>query len=712
MTKSSEESDVRRTKKKINDAYNLAKGFFNHGNNIEALGITEKTISDHGDNESCYVHHELQGDIFFQLAENADDTDFKCVYLFATVAAYSESTHLFPNAFKSSTGYVRSLINLGDLLGVNKFYEKALVKAKRGLLVTQPQDSLREQLQILMNLAADKMDTTVTDMMDVTDAAYMMDASVIATRTTGNQMESTEKDPSFDQLKNFWANLDDKTKKEFLVVDFRKLIDYIENRYNKEGKACFKKCVTILDILRWRCWRCHCCPQVNYCFTDCKMHILDSHVQKYEPSRFSARPKYVDCSLADMICSGGDWKPIDAAKASNLMKDRVKSMSMEEFASVGWCSDWPVAEDAERENILKEFAEVLKSSLPKENRTLSSTLWEWLMDYTEENLELPEVPGWYLAKCSFFKNPQCICFLDLKHLEHVLKYFKQLTTDVRASLVSKVVNQLWENSQVKERIDLEGVTTYNLLLDKRLLYEEELELDKIGTVEHYKSIGIYDDVVPQGDNIVSWIIDCPEIDLEFVSQMAKGLQNREIGLATLRIVCGMVRKKEKYYDKRHKMVTYDKMLGEVKNICDREDNWKNDNQRSTYESALRVTCEELAVKQDDESKCFMAVVRDIFEKQNSPRFEVLENREIMECISRLSTSVQNDVVKEGLLRLRKSLKEKFYLIDSKILVNQSTYKNLIDVFPKLSLVEYRLVVIPLVKKFLQDKLIKMMNGSC
>ena len=43
----------------------------------------------------------------------------------------------------------------------------------------------------------------------------------------------------------------------------------------------------------------------------------------------------------------------------------------------------------------------------------------------------------------------------------------------------------------------------------------------------------------------------------------------------------------------------------------------------------------------------------------------------------------------------------FLLIDSKILRNECTYKKLIDVFPKLSVVEYRLVVLPLVKKFLQ-----------
>ncbi|EOA26349.1 hypothetical protein CARUB_v10022731mg [Capsella rubella] len=701
METRSEKSDDGKTRKKLDDAAKLARDSWNSGNRIKALEITEKTISEHGNHEKCFGLHELQGDIFYSQALKTDNTDVKCVYLFASVDAYSMATLLSPNSLRSFRGYARSLIQLGDQLGVNKFYEN-VSKAKPGLSITQPQghstevgyfDKMMTELQKLIHVAAtQKMHQTVT-------------APVPATRTMANQKELGKEDPSFNRLKNIWVKLDDKTKREFLVVGFEKLIDYIQDKHGTKVKEHFQKCVPIANNLRWRFWKCHICSQVNYCFTDCKMHILDSHVHKFEPA-FSARPKYVDGVLADMI-SSGDWKPVDTAKAANLIKDRTKSR--EEIVYVnGWCSDWPLAEDEERENILKQFAELLKSSCPKENRTLSCTLWEWLIDYTEEHLDLPGVRRCYLDQCSFFKNPQCICFLDLKHLEYILKYFRQLTTDVRTSLVSKVVNQYWENSQVKERIDLEGVTTYNLLLDKRLLYEEKLEFDNIGTVEHCKSTGIYKDVIPKGDKMVSWVLDCPEIDQELVSQIAKGIHNREIWLAALRIVRRMVRKRESYYGKRHKMLTYEKMLGEAEAICDREDTRKNVNQRIKYAFALQMKCEGLIVKHDDDTKCFLSVVRDVFEKQKSPRFEVSED---MECISRLSTTFENDDVKESLLRLRKSLKEKFVLIDSKILLNESNYEKLIDVFPKLSGVEYRLVVLPFVKKFLQDKLVKVMKRN-
>lgn len=177
-------------------------------------------------------------------------------------------------------------------------------------------------------------------------------------------------------------------------------------------------------------------------------------------------------------------------------------------------------------------------------------------------------------------------------------------------------------------------------------------------------------------------------------------------LAALRIVRGMVRKKESYYDKRHRMVTYDKMLGEAETICNREDNRKNVNQRSTYASALRMKCEELVVIQDDDTKCFLNVVRDVLERAPSPKYEVLTDKEYMESISGLSTAVQNDIVIKSLWKLRKFLTKKFHLIDSKILLNEFTQGELHE-FPKLSAIEYRMVVLPFVKKFLQGKLKKM-----
>ncbi|KAG7638441.1 hypothetical protein ISN45_At02g028760 [Arabidopsis thaliana x Arabidopsis arenosa] len=630
MMKNPEKKYDKETKKEIDDEYNLAKGYWKKGNRIEALMLTEKTISDQGKNESsCYVHHELQGDIFYQLAEETEITnDIKRVYLFASLYAFSMFTLPCHDALKSFRGCVLSLIQLGDQLGIKKFYRKAASKAYQALSVTN----------------------------------------------------SSEKYTALNKEFDGWYGYAEEKKKE----------------KNSNAVVTVSETSTMANQM------------VNYCFTDCKMHILDKHVHKYEPE-FSDRPKYVDEILADMICCG-DWKPVDIAQAANLINDRIKSQK--EFVYVnGWCSDWPVAGDEKRETILKQFSEVLKASCPRENCTLSCTLWDWLIDYTEEHLDLPGVSGSYLDKCSFFKNPQCICFLDLKHLKHILKKFSQLTTDVRESLVSKVVNQLWENSLVKERLDLEGHTNSNLLLDKRLLCEEELELDQNETVEHYESTGIYEDVMPKGDKIVSWILDCPKIDKEFMSQMAKvakGLHNREIWLAVLRIVQGLVRKKESYYDKRRKMLSYEKMLCEVETICDREDTRKNVNQRSTYEFALRTECEKLVGKQDDNRKYFWTVVKDVFVKLCPPVFGVLED---MECISKLSATVSNDEVKKSMLRLRKSLKEMFLLIDSKILRNECTYKKLIDVFPKLSVVEYRLVVLPLVKKFLQDKLKKMMETN-
>ncbi|CAH8389331.1 unnamed protein product [Eruca vesicaria subsp. sativa] len=150
------------------------------------------------------------------------------------------------------------------------------------------------------------------------------------------------------------------------------------------------------------------------------------------------------------------------------------------------------------------------------------------------------------------------------------------------------------------------------------------------------------------------------------------------------------------------------MLGEAEALCDKEDNWRNANQRSRYALTFRRMCERRLTQDNATKCCFLNVVRDVLQGVESPRFEVLQDQEFMECISELSTTVQNDVIRRSICQLRNCLTEKLVLIDTNILLNEWTYKKL-HAFAKLSSVDYRLVVLPLVKMFLQDKLMTMMK---
>ncbi|ESQ52018.1 hypothetical protein EUTSA_v10017837mg [Eutrema salsugineum] len=687
------------TKKKIRDAYRLARGFLKDSdhNHIKALATTQKTISAHGTNPFCSVHHLVQGEIFSLLASKTDAPDVKCLFLFASLDSYSSSSRLYPQDVRSFSGYATSLIELGDKLGINNFYAKALSKANNGLTMLQSQRTsqsleyikgLEKNLQDIINRATRKMATRLP-------AVTFSDRSMASQMVLLNEQEKRYANPSADEFKMFWINLDDKAKKNFMVVDATKLIEYIHEKYDNKVKENFQKCLCVLDDFRWRVWKCHLCPQVNYCFTDCMRHVFDNHVNRFVP-QVSARPKCVSKSLSDMICFG-DWEPVDIAAAANLIKSSKRRG--EEFVYVNGWYHWPVAKDEERKHILKQFAEVLKSSCPNENNTLSCTLWNWIIDYTEEKLKIPSVPGAYLDKCGFFKNPQCICFLDVKELKYIFDYTTQLTTDVRIKLVSTAVNRFWKKSLFKERIDFERGTN-NLLLDERLLYEGEHHFDDVGTVRTFKSSGIYDHVIPKGDNFVSWVLDCPKIDADIVSQVADRVQNLDIWLAALRIVRCTVGEVGSNYDLKQKMLTYHEMLDVAEAICAKEDKRKNVNLRSRYAWQLQMECEEY-IKHD--KHFFLNVVRDVLEGTESPRFEEIEDTKLMEFISRHSTTVQNDFVKESLLNLRNSLTKKLHLIDSKILLSEFMLKELHE-FPKLSIIDNRLVVFPFVKMFLQDKL--------
>ncbi|KAH0925438.1 hypothetical protein HID58_017694 [Brassica napus] len=586
---------------KIVDAYAQAEVFLHEGDYVKVLEITEATISVHGANPSCYRHHLLQGDVFFELASVADGNELKTVYLFACVDAYSVSSRLCPESVRSFHGCSLSLIELGDRLGLSKFYEKAHSKAKLGLglcmKILEPQ-GIEDDLQSKIEAANNAMvvhDTTSVD--DQTQEQGKGEADV-------------------DLLKKLWSKLDEKSKRDLLVVDSRGFVDYIQSVHakTKAERRHFSECLCIDDTLRWRKWKCRICPQVNYCLVDCTWHILETHVQKFQP-RSSSRPRRLDECFASMIRCG-NWEPVDTAEAINVIKDKIERK-----------------EELTRKDMLRQLGHVLKDY--SENDIMPHSVWDWLMVYTEENVKLPQVPGDYLEKCKFFKSPQCLCFLEEKNIEYLLEYVRELSTDLRAGLVSKVVDGLWVKSLVKERIDIQRVS-FNLLLDERLLFEgEHRDYDDVGTVKTFKSSGIYNHVIPKGDEIVSWLLDCPPIDAEFVSQVAE----------------------ESYYTKRDKLLT---------------------------------------------------VVKDILEGAATPRFGELDDKEFTDGTSELFTTVQNDAVRRNLWKLRNSLNKKVISIDAKILLNEWTYKKLHE-FARLSVIENRLVVIPFVKLYLQDKLKRLLK---
>ncbi|KAF3554428.1 hypothetical protein F2Q69_00011332 [Brassica cretica] len=55
---------------------------------------------------------------------------------------------------------------------------------------------------------------------------------------------------------------------------------------------------------------------------NCTWHILETHVQKFQP-RSSSRPRRLDECFASMIRCG-NWEPVDTAEAINLIKDKIE----------------------------------------------------------------------------------------------------------------------------------------------------------------------------------------------------------------------------------------------------------------------------------------------------------------------------------------------------------------------------------------------------
>lgn len=380
MATSEEEEEI------LLHAYNNAQVFFHKGDYTKVLKITEKAISLHLTNTSTYRHHLLQGEVFLELARKAEGDDVRGVYLFASLDSYSVSSRLCPESVRAFHGCALALMELADKLGLSTLYEKALAKASLGLVILmkmQPrgtsEDDLQLKMESLIELAREKTKCKSAMVVHVDDQVH-----------EERKGEQGKEDHDVDLLKKCWNKLDEKAKREFLVLDSKNFVEYIQSCHakTKSERRHFAKCLCIDDSFRWRKWKCRICPQVNYCLVDCTWHIIDKHVQKFQPPS-SSRPRRLDECFASMICCG-NWEPVDTAEAISLIKDKIERK--EELVYVnGWSSEWAIASDERRKDMLRQLGHVLKDYC--ENDIMPSSVWDWLMVYSEENVKLPEVPG-------------------------------------------------------------------------------------------------------------------------------------------------------------------------------------------------------------------------------------------------------------------------------------------------------------------------------
>ncbi|XP_018491242.2 uncharacterized protein LOC108861787 isoform X2 [Raphanus sativus] len=681
--------------------HNIAKDHFAKGNHTKALEVLEDAYSRRGKDYSPGMFHYLQGSILYHLAKREEDSDMKFTFFLGCVEPFNQDLGM--HDFAAS-----SLFEIAKQLDSALYYKKAAKEAEVSLSLFEPcgeMDSADLKTKATLETILKKAELRILHGCTGKSSKPALEGS----KEVQDTMRSVSTTAADQRLRSHWASMSAEAKKNFMKVSISKLRGYVESLYGEEGQDALEEVlVSASTNKKWRFWMCRTCSQRFFYVKKFRNHLEQEHGAKFKPAMTKHMPQLVDEVWAGMILVG-DWEPVDAVAATEMIKNRlefVKGFVYEE----GWSKDWPLAADEKRSKLLKEIKLLLV--LLWERKVLSFTTLEWLMEFPI--LAQFEVSESLITECGLVKTPQRICFWDcheLKRFVDLLKLIK-FERDDGTDLVCRAVERLCGRTRVQEKIEFDDQFS-SMLLDRRLLKGKIAPFDDEGTVDVCKN-DYYAKTQPQGDDIITWLLDHPLTDGSFEFPRSVRAHNLDMCVAILRAIHYTCRDWGTKYVMKLEYLCYYKLLTDAKNLCTSEDERRRIAPEGegdvAYASLLGDRCEELKTDKGEAPNGvqFVFAVRDILEGASQPTFDFDDLQASLDLIHGLRDLSDNKVLK-SIDRLIFVVTNKVQLADSKILLIENSRISLLNGLTRLSAFDYRSYIRNLLKRFMGEELNEMIK---
>ncbi|WZY76152.1 hypothetical protein YC2023_022536 [Brassica napus] len=623
------------------------------GDHIKALEVIEAWISSHKKHEVADFLSFQQGQIFFEQAKRADDSDVKFAFLLGAVECFSEN-----DGFSSFCA--ASLFGLGNLLGSPLYLKKSIGKAKEYLTIMASFGSLTSE--------DEKSRKDVENVLKAAESSIAAGSPIQMWEPKVRESKKCTDHPSkieVEGLRMYWSGLNVEIKRKFMEVSIADFTSYVRRFHGTEGGKALEKVVGSA------------------------------------PSTAEHMAQMVDEVWAGMITVAG-WEPVDTAAAAEMIKTRLEFVQAFVYEN-GWSRDWPLATDEERSKLLQEIRLLLL--LFCERKILSCGLRDWMMRFLIKHLARFEVSKHTLTtECRLVETPQSICFLERRELEQILDLLKGIKCEREdgREVICRAVDSFYSSTRVKEKIDFDKQFS-SLLLDKRLLRCEIAQFDDEGAVSFFNPDDHYAKAHARGDDIVSWLADDSSGDEIFRFPRPVRTHNLDIWVAVLRAVQYTCRTLGTKYAKKLQLLGYDAGLVDAINLCVSENTKRlsvvTEHQCNKYASLLGDECERKREARDSHStRLFLCSVRDALEEAPRPTFDFPD---LEDCLKRIHglKDLSDEVVLESIDRLRSMVADKVALVDTKMLLVENSRINLFNDLIRLSVFDHRFYVLRPLKEF-------------
>ncbi|KAJ0237105.1 hypothetical protein HA466_0250170 [Hirschfeldia incana] len=676
--------------------HNIAKEHFTQGNPTKALEVLEDAYSRRGKDNSPGMFDHLQGSILYHLAERAKNSDMKFAFYLGCLEPLTQD-------FGMQALVAISLFEIAKQLDSALYYKKAVKDAEVSLSLFEyhgEMDSDDLQTKSTLETILKKAELRILHGCTGKNSDPPLEESKEARGVT----RSVSDDAADKRFRSHWASMSVEGKKNFMKVSISKLRGYVERLHGKEGSEALEE---VLDSARtnkkWRFWMCRTCSQKFFYVKKFRNHLEQEHGAKFKSATRYHTPELLSEAWAGMI-SVGCWEPVDVVAAAEMIKTRlefVKGFVYEE----GWSKEWPLAPDEKRSKLLKEIQSLLV--LLWEHKVLSFSTLEWMMEFPI--LAQFEVTESLTTECGLGRTPQRICFWnrhELKRIVDLLKLIKFERND-GTKLVCRAVERLCGRTRVQEKIEFDDQFSA-MLLDRRLLKGKIAPFDDEGTVDVCKH-DYYAKTQPQGDDIITWLLDHPWTDGSFEFPRSVRAHNLDMCVAILRAIHYTCRDWGTKYARKLEYSGYCKLLTDAKTLCTSEDERRRTAPEGegdvAYASILGDRCEELKTDKGEPPNGvqFVFAVRDILEEASQPTIDFDDLEASLDLIHGLQ-DLSDDKVLKSIDSLRFVVTNKVLLADSKILLIENSRISLLNELTRLSAIDYRSYIRNVLKRFMREEL--------
>ncbi|CAI9787269.1 unnamed protein product [Fraxinus pennsylvanica] len=532
-----------------------------------------------------------------------------------------------------------------------------------------------------------------------------------------------------DRIRSYWNSLDLDQKKELLrirISDLRKHCSLLKEglldealSFGKENKA-------------WKFWLCYHCNKKFVNADKHRQHVIQEHMGTLLPEYQSIIPKRVEDEWAEMLlnCS---WKPLDLDASIMMLNEQSKfeapnfldesnPRNHKDDSSPGKMKldgegrkksflykNWPSTDDSKCAELLESIH--AKFQLLIQHNHLASSHHSIVIQYAAEVLQrLPDFSQ--LLNFDMDQTPLCICFLGAPYLEKILTFLQIIEQEI---LDCEKWNFMGDSVSGTQIVDAMEKITFNL--DNLVLEVDECFLhcklnsslcdDDSSSATSSRICYESNDIVLDSDVLLSWIFIGPSMGELLVSWACAKEEKEQQGKKILQL------HEKKFYDlqslcgRKSEQLNYEKALHAVDNLCHDKSlkrEYVVDSVPQSYGSVLRKRREEL-IGSDNEITVIDAVISNRFELEAIANvLKDAESGDHDDWRTKDNLHQVDSSIKGAICRQKDIVSLELNKVDARILHVINSMQQLEVKLDPASVHDFRSILVPLVKSYLQARL--------